>query len=324
MNNSIKLIIKSSVIILIFIYIWDKLDFNQLKKFFDSPGIFLLLIFSWIINILLTIFRLFLILVSIGRKISFIGLVKSCTSSMFVGNLLPGVVGADAVKFLYIKKLDPEIGKTKLALILLMDRLLGLIGVLFWCSIGGLLLLIFYQNNISPSLHFLLYLPGILLALCLLTLFSLYAYFRKFPYTKFNGKFDAIFMELSAIITSCNLRQFALVMGANLLAILLLLLALVYMGVFITSSPSFEDGMIQFFLIPLVLFSSMIPLAPLGIGLAQLSMAGAYELFRLPASTGIGVSTASQMALLLVTLIVGGSIFMVNSSSKSDPIRNPE
>lgn len=69
---------------------------------------------------------------------------------------------------------------------------------------------------------------------------------------------------------------------------------------------------------------SMIPLAPLGIGLAQLSMAGAYELFGLPASTGIGVSTASQMALLLVTLIVGGSIFMVNSSSKSDPIRNPE
>jgi uncharacterized membrane protein YbhN (UPF0104 family) len=320
LNNLGKVILKSSIVILIFIYIWDKLDINQFKKFIDSPGIFLLLIFSWIINILLTIFRLFIILISIGRKVSFISLVKSCISSMFVGNLLPGVVGADAVKFLYIKKLDPEIGKTKLALILFMDRLLGLIGVLFWCSIGGLTLLIFYRNNISTSLHFILYLPSILLPFTLLALFSVYVYFRKFPYTKFNGRFDTVFMELSAIITSCNLRHFLMVMGANLLAILLLLLALVYMGIFITSSPNIEGGMIQFFLIPLVLFSSMIPLAPLGIGLAQLTMAGAYELFGLSPSTGIAVSTASQMALLLVTLIVGGTLFMVNSNSKSDRI----
>lgn len=320
MNNLGKVILKSSIVILIFIYIWDKLDINQLKKFIDSPGIFLLLIFAWILNILLTIFRLFIILISIGRKISFISLVKSCVSSMFVGNLLPGVVGADAVKFLYIKKLDPEIGKTKLALILFMDRLLGLIGVLFWCSIGGLTLLIFYRNNISTSLHFILYLPSILLPFTLLALFSVYAYFRKFPYSKFNGRFDTVFTELSAIITSCNLRHFLMVMGSNLLAILLLLLALVYMGIFITSSPNIEGGMIQFFLIPLVLFSSMVPLAPLGIGLAQLTMAGAYELFGLSPSTGITVSTASQMALLLVTLTVGGSFFMVNSNSKSDRI----
>jgi uncharacterized membrane protein YbhN (UPF0104 family) len=71
---------------------------------------------------------------------------------------------------------------------------------------------------------------------------------------------------------------------------------------------------LQFFLIPLVLISSMLPLTPMGIGVAQISMAGAYELFGLSSSVGVSVSTLSQLGLLMVSLIVGGICFLLSKA----------
>ena len=315
MNNLTKLFLKLVVIALILFLIWDKVDIGQIKKLFDNPSIFILLISAWVLNLFLTIFRLHIILIGAGRKINFFSLIKATTSSMFVGNLLPGVLGADAVKFLYIKKLDPTIGKGKLALALLLDRVLGLIGVLFWCSFGGLLLFIFYRQDFSSNLQAIFYAPSAILIVALLFLLIIFIYFKKFSSLKSENRLNRILQDLSFLVKGCGPREFFLAMGANLSAVFILLVALVYMGISISAQPNLEGSLVQFFLIPLVLFSSMIPLAPMGFGLAQLSMAGAYDLFGLQASIGIAVSTASQIALLLITLIVGGSVFLINSKS---------
>lgn len=315
MNNLTKFFLKVIVISSILFFIWDEVDFNQIKKLFYNPIIFILLIAAWIFNLFLTIFRLYIILLAVGIKLNFFGLIKAATSSMFVGNLLPGVIGADAVKFLYIKRLDPTIGKGKLALVLLLDRVLGLIGVLFWCSVSGLLLYIFYRQDFSGHLQAIFYLPTAILSGVLLLFLLVFIYFKKFSSFKSENKLNKIFQDLSYLAKGFSTRDIILAMVANLIAVFILLMALVYMGISISLNSNLEGALVQFFLIPLVLFSSMIPLAPLGFGLAQLSMAGAYELFGLSASIGIAVSTASQIALLLITLIIGGSVFMINSKS---------
>lgn len=313
MNNLYKSALKLSVIILIVFLIWDKIDLVQIKKFLESPLIIAMIIMAWILNLLLTIFRLYLILLTFGGKFNFISLSKAITSSMFVGNLLPGVIGADAIKFLYIKNLDATFGKARLALSLLLDRVLGLVAILFWCSVGGLLLLFCFRERFSGDLQILLYLPSLILVGTVSLFFLTAWYFRFSKISSTNSRFNRLIQDFSLMISGCDKRGLVLTIGSSLLAVLILLLALVFVGAFLSSDANLEEGLVQFFLIPLVLFSSMIPLAPLGIGLAQLTMAGAYELFGLQASVGISVSTASQLALLFVTLVIGGASFLVNT-----------
>ena len=67
----------------------------------------------------------------------------------------------------------------------------------------------------------------------------------------------------------------------------------------------------QFFLIPLSLIASMLPITPMGIGVSQVTMAVAYKMYGLDPSVGVTLSTLSQMGLLIVSVVIGGAFFIV-------------
>lgn len=317
MSNLIKPAIRLTFVAAISYFIWDKVDIEQIKKFLSEPDIFMAIVGGWALNILLTIYRLNCLLKLVGRRLEMWGLIRSVMSSVFAGCLLPGVIGADGAKFYFIKKLDPAIGKRQLALVLIVDRLLGLMALLFWCSFSGLILIIFFKETFQEKLLIFVYLP---LCVMLVLLFSirLFSFFiRKFPHSDSRFNVIKLLADGAEIFNQCVSKKFLKGMFFNLIAVLVLLLALVYVGVSLTSNASIQDSATQFFLIPLVLFSAMIPLTPLGIGVAQVTMAGAYALFGLSESTGIAVSTASQIGLLLVTAVIGGGFFMVSGQKFS-------
>ncbi len=311
MNAFLKIVVAAIIIYLA----WDKFNFEQINFVLTNPLLFLIIPLCWILNQILTTLRLHTILRILKRPTRLSDTLRANLSSLFVGNLIPGVVGADVVKFFNLRKHDPLIKKSQLALILTIDRILGLISVLFWCSFFSF----FIARKSSDSTMLLTYLPiaillSVFIAVIVLNLFATFLLRFRIP---------AIIRDL---IETCKIlvqggekKLLFLMMFYNLLAVLVLLTGLVIVGGKLQLQQSGESMIaLQFFLIPLVLVAAMLPITPMGVGVAQITMAGAYSLFGLDSAVGVSVSTLSQIALLGVSIFIGGASFFLDTNFKFD------
>jgi uncharacterized protein (TIRG00374 family) len=233
-------------------------------------------------------------------------------SSLFIGNVIPGIIGADAIKFFYIKKHDPAMTNTQLALVLTLDRIIGLIAVLFWCSIFSFYIGVDMGVKGLRVTQILAYLPIIILLLillCLAMLNFIMAFVSRFQIPEVLRNFVDTYEHL---VQSRNTRSLVFIIVYSLLAVFVLLAGLVFVGGWLHLQQSGEAMYtMQFFLIPLVLIASMLPLTPMGVGVAQITMSGAYGLFGLDPSVGVSISTLSQLSLLSVSIVIGGTIFLL-------------
>lgn len=310
-----KFLLKLTIAVAILWLVWDKVDFAQLRLVLTNPLLLAVIPACWALNQLLTTLRLHSILRALGRPTQLVDVILANMSSLFVGNLMPGVIGADVVKFFYIKKHDPAMTNTQLALVLALDRILGLIAVLFWCSIFSFFIIAEGGGKGSRVTQFLTYMPMAILFLALISIAMLdfiLAFISRF-------QLPAVFRNLvdtyRHLVQSRNKRSLAFVMIYNLLAVFVLLAGLVLVGGQLHLQQTGEAMVaLQFFLIPLALIASMLPLTPMGIGVAQITMAGAYGLFGLDSSVGVSISTLSQLGLLSVSILVGGTVFLLGKS----------
>jgi uncharacterized membrane protein YbhN (UPF0104 family) len=235
---------------------------------------------------------------------------------------MPGMIGADVVKFFYLKKHDQEMPSVQLALILTLDRILGLVAVLVWCSFFSLFIKIPEASKDARSIYLFVYLPFALLIAGGIGLVALEITVRTISQFKLPSIIHELIRTYQLLVRSYDRKSLVLMMTYNLLAVFILLAGLVYIGGKLQIQQHSEPMVaLQFFLIPLVLVSSMLPLTPMGLGVAQITMAGAYDLFGLNPSVGVSISTLSQLALLFVSVVIGGAFFfgaksIVMSSSR--------
>lgn len=299
----------------IFWMVWDNVDPNQFKFVLNEPLLLAVGPLCWLLNQLLTTMRLHAVLQALGRPTQLGDVLRANMSSLFVGNLMPGIVGADVVKFFYLKKNDPSMQNSQLFFVLALDRVLGLMAVLFWCSVFGFFLSSSVFDGRPAFTRWLTYAPAGILAVMLLGLWLLNLVMRFASKLQLPARVRDFLDTYQHFRDSRNTRSLALVLTYNLSAVFIVLAGLVIMGgqlqLHTGGEPMFA---LQFFLIPLVLISSMLPLTPMGIGVAQISMAGAYELFGLSSSVGVSVSTLSQLGLLMVSLVVGGTCFLLSKA----------
>ncbi len=290
--------------------VWDKVDYTQLGFVLSNPLLLSLIPLCWALNQLFTTLRLHAVLRALGRPVQLADIFHANMSSLFVGNLMPGVIGADVVKFFYIKRHDPAMLKTQLALVLGLDRVLGLMAVLFWCSFFSFF--IGQRGDDSRTVQLLTYLPLAVLGAMILGLALLdriLIFLSRFKLPEVVRHSIEIYRHLKQ---SRSKRSLSLVMLYNLLAVFVLLGGLVLVGGELQQQQGREAMFaLQFFLIPLALIASMLPLTPMGICVAQVTMAGAYGLFGLDPSVGVSVSTLSQLGLLSLSVFVGGGIFLL-------------
>lgn len=304
----LKLLIAATILWLV----WDKVDFAQFNLVIKNPLLLAVIPACWILNQLLTTLRLHSILRALGRPTHLSDVIRANMSSLFVGNLMPGIVGIDIVKYYYLKKHDLEISNTQLALVLAFDRILGLISILFWCTIFSFFIIAEGSGNATSVNQVIIYTPMVVLILGFLSI-ALLDFFLKFIS---SFQISAAFLNLIAVyrhlLQSCNRKSFMLVMIYNLLALLVLLSGLVFVGGQLHLQQTGEPMIVlQLFLIPLVLIASVLPLTPMGIGVAQITLSGAYSLFGLDSSVGVSVSTLSQLGLLSVSIFAGGTYFLL-------------
>jgi hypothetical protein len=124
-----------------------KLDFKILAKLLDhGPNLFIALSLM-VLAIILTSYRWKMLLeVKADRKIPFLKIIPINWIGLFFSTFLPGIVTGDVVKLLYVKDLDPKFSKTFLLTSVVIDRILGLCGLLL---MAGILSAVNYNELVS-------------------------------------------------------------------------------------------------------------------------------------------------------------------------------
>jgi uncharacterized protein (TIRG00374 family) len=307
-----KFILKLSLAAVILWFVWDKFDFGQLRMVLTNPALLAVIPACWLANQALTMLRLHSILQALGRPTRLSDVVQANMSSALIGSLIPGVIGTDVVKFFYLKKHDPEIPHVQLGLILVIDRMLGLLAVVAWCSFFSLLIIVNDDAAaLDGSTKLYLYLPFALLIVSGVGLSIIDVIMRFLSRFNLPSIASDSVRTYRQLIQSYNRKSLALLITYNLSAVFVLLAGLVFIGGKLQIQQHGEAmATLQFFLIPLVLIASMLPLTPMGMGVAQVTMASAYNQFGLDSSVGVSISTLSQLGLLVVSVLFGGSFFL--------------
>jgi uncharacterized membrane protein YbhN (UPF0104 family) len=242
-----------------------KLDLSLVKKTFEVGP-------QWLIALTLIFIQACLPFLTLYR-LNFIGL--------FFSSVLPGAVTGDLIKMVYIKKLDKNFSKSFLLTITLLDRVLGLTGLLF---LSGIFSLYYFKEvtQLSPqighiiSLNLLLFLGAILFLATLIAPSGVQNFFdRIVALIPLLGRKVAILLQqLFALRESKKIlfKTFAISIVMQFISIV---------SFWIISSPFLASKVplqYAFTFIPVGLIATAIPISPGGLGVGHVLFANLFSL----------------------------------------------
>ena len=259
-----------------------KLDFSLVKKSFEVGHewvIAVLLIFS---QICLGAYRYKLLLETKSeKKLGFFEILRLNYIGLFFSSVLPGAVTGDLIKLVYIKKLDKKFTKTFLVTVTLLDRIMGLTGLLF---LTGTFSLVYYSQvtALSPKIAHIIFLNLLLFvgSLVFLGILIAPARFQAFIHYLVN-KIPFAGKKISSIVDPIfALREnkkdvfisFAISTVAQFISI---------MAFWIVSSPFLPFPLpfqYAFTFIPVGLIAMAIPISPGGLGVGHVLFANLFSL----------------------------------------------
>lgn len=121
-----------------------KLNFNLVNQLLQDPlRVIISLIGCFIILFIVTYRWKIIVETKAQKNLPMIPILKGNWIGMFFNAVLPGSVSGDFIKVFYLEKLDPKFTKGFLILSSLVDRVIGLFGIIFLLGSSAL---IFYQD----------------------------------------------------------------------------------------------------------------------------------------------------------------------------------
>lgn len=206
-KNTFKLLLKLGFIFLAFYIVFSKISLTDLREnMLHTNGwyLFLALLFFNFSKILSSV-RLNVYFRHIGVMLSEWKALKLYYIGMFYNLFLPGGIGGDGYKIYLLKKADGEVGLKSLVTVTLLDRISGLIPLLF---LGGLLFLCSDFYGLWVWLDT-LSIIGTLAAFPLLFLFTKYFFQRYLPLfvtTSLLGTLVQVLQLISALCIVCAMH----------------------------------------------------------------------------------------------------------------------
>lgn len=275
MKNTIKLLLKFGFAFGLIYWLVQsgKLNLSLLKEIFNYPERLTVAFLGTIFVIFIVAFRYKVIIEHRASiKITFTNMIKYTWIGMFFNAVLPGSVSGDLVKIFYIKQEDEKLTNTFLLGSILIDRVVGLFGLII---VLGIFTTLNYSelSTFSNELSYLLKMNLLLFAGVIFSLLSLFF----FPYLpeKIAKPFEnlPVFEKIvpKAVKIWKNLCEFRHRM-VWLTGISIILQATAIFLFWYVVSPfaignfPFEHA---FTLIPIGLISIAIPIAPSGMGVGH-------------------------------------------------------
>ncbi|MCB9060088.1 MAG: flippase-like domain-containing protein [Halobacteriovoraceae bacterium] len=271
----IKTIIKFLFAAAILYWLFQKgdLDFSLIKKSWASPENWIMGYALILLGITMGIIRWRSLLhTGTDKKFSLSDISRLTWIGLFFSAVLPGAVTGDLIKLLYAKDLDRGFSKTFLLMSVFMDRVIGLMGLLF---ILGFSSLIFYNDivNIDPKLKTIVYLnllifAGMVTFVCLLFVPKkiqtiILELVKKIPIIGNRGSYTLtqvwIFGKSKRLVLQ-NIFISAVAQTSNIMAF------------WVLASPFFNQPLslkYAFTFVPLGLVAIAIPISPAGVGVGH-------------------------------------------------------
>ena len=249
-----------------------KLDFNLLTQLKGHPFAVVFAVLFSILNYLLISYRWKSILRARSENnIPLLGMLKITWIGQFFSSVLPGSVSGDLVKIIYIRKFEPHLSKQFLFASILIDRVMGLCGLIFLVGISSLLFGSHILEN-APAMEPLLKInyvigAGIVLGIAI---FFFGHDFVKGILLKLQGMFlSGLFKRI------ISLWEDLVSIKSKMIKAIVLSVGVQFMGVVIfwsLISPFVEDKMdfVQALaFLPLGLMTLALPVAPSGLGVGH-------------------------------------------------------
>lgn len=214
------------------------------------------------------------------RTLSFFNILRLNYIGLFFSSVLPGAVTGDLIKLVYVKKLDSNFTKTFLVTITLLDRIIGLTGLLF---LSGFFSLIYFQEltALTPKMTQIIFLNLFLFLgsiIFLGLLIAPYKYQKKI--TNIINKIPLLGMKIANLISQFfELRESKKDL-AKCFAVSILAQFLNILGFWIISSPFYSGHLplqYAFTFIPVGLIATAIPISPGGLGVGHVLFANLFS-----------------------------------------------
>ena len=320
MNNAIKLILKIafSAGIIVWLLKSGKLDFSLINRSLSSG-------YEWLLCFILLIFQSagtslrwrWLLLIDAKESIPVHQAIKVTWIGLFFNSFLPGAVTGDLIKLVYARELAPSLSKTYLVTSVLVDRILGLIGLLCILGVSSL----YYYNEIihlSEQMRNLIH-------------FNIFLFvgalgFITFLFVPRRLQEKLLFLvELIPLLGQKIKKTLASfwTIGDNKIVLFKcimissLLQAITFYAFYLISSPFYEQAIPYKYIvtfIPLGFMAVAIPLSPAGLGVGH---AAFDKLFAIAGISG-GASFFNLYFLILITVNFLGVIpYLFNRKSVS-------
>lgn len=303
--------------ILVYLVQSGRLNFEKLMLFKDAPEILALMVGVLVLVVVpMATFRWWLLLRAIGVQVN----PKQTFILTWIGNFfnttLPGAVTGDVVKGYYVIKAQHEEGRTRAFMTLLIDRIVGLFGLIVMAFLALVLNLELILSQ--ERLHSLAWMITVLFGATVV----FYA-IAVFPFKEGRDPFIRLFQRLPAKKISLKVysafKSYQHQKSTLLLTLLLAigihtLIALLFFQVANLMGLKEMELATQFFLMPIGLITVAIPLAPGGIGIGHAAFESLYQLAGF--SGGADIFNLFVIVQLGVYLLGGIPYFLYSSEYK--------
>lgn len=299
----------------------DKLDFSALGKLWQNPSILFATIAFWAFGaVTLCAFRWRALVLGMNFSLSVMQSIRLNLIGLFFNTIMPGVVGGDLIKAIYVCKGQAKVTKVPVLLTILLDRVMGLVA-LFALSMGAIILnwnVVMANTMLQP---FVMLIFGIMAGLLL------FAAFVALP-TEFKEKVPPISWIYRIIMKVIFIKNIYLALrsykdkpGYILQALAFAFLhQLLYMLLFILVTSSFATSPIQIGLLatvlPLGIVTTALPLAPGGLGVGHVAFEKLFAMIGL--SDGANVFNVIFFGVIFLNLL--GSIPYLFIRSELSPL----
>ncbi len=249
-----------------------KLDFNLLAKLKNHSLTVLIAVFLSVLNFWFISLRWKSILMARAEmNLPSLGIFKITWIGQFFSSVLPGSVSGDLVKIIYLQKLNPSFSKKFLFASILIDRLMGLSGLILLVGFSSLCFSRHILEN-APAMKPLLdmnYLLAILVLVALCLFVFCHQLIKKFLVKAQYWGFPEIWKKIIGLWDDLGSIK------SQMLKAVLLSLVIQIIGVIIFWSliQPFLDGHMDFVqalaFIPIGLMTLALPIAPSGLGVGH-------------------------------------------------------
>jgi uncharacterized protein (TIRG00374 family) len=303
--------------ILVYLVQSGRLNFEKLMLFKDAPEILAMMIGVLVLVVVpMATFRWWLLLRAIGVQVK----PKQIFILTWIGNFfnttLPGAVTGDVVKGYYVIKAQQEEGRTRAFMTLLIDRFVGLFGLIVMAFLALVLNLelILSQERLHSLAWMITVLFGGTVVFYTIALFSFKE--GRDPFIRLFQRLPAkkISLKVYSAFKSYQHQKTTLLLTLLLAIVIHTLIALLFFQVAQLMGIEEMDLATQFFLMPIGLITVAIPLAPGGIGIGHAAFESLYQLAGF--SGGADIFNLFIIVQLGVFLLGGIPYFLYSSKYK--------